>query len=602
MHIHGDPHVNMLKDADGNNGDDFHFGDDSTLKFEDGTELTFNTTETGKDTGIFYTTGIYVRAGDNVMHTGEQTGGGARRADIAKVEADSYKRTGDTAKGAVTMGLKGDGQILMQTGSQWNEIKDESWDGYLEDKTFDDQKGAAVDFKPQTIKSADALSAVKLEVTQLEKKEAAHESRIAALTPLKSRAESNLDAANSDLAKFSSMDDSEFVDNEESRQNVEQKSLDLSKRANNLGLFMSKSSLVGAGDVAKSGIDQVDMIADGVAADRDLRGNKFDYTDKGLEHSAARNDGTTDLIDNLAVLAELGSFEEKSLKNDELSKKSFTEGMTNFNDKFNGLSESVAAGTTSISAAQNQLKIQAKDLLDNTDTITMNYEDFMLDGNKSTEDAATNPVVRFAQMNFFQDLNQDILVDLQNQMLEALANDTDAGRQSASAIRSELTTTKNLLTLTNDSADVMGKLVDKVQIDFGDVSKEEAKGLYDLSLNSLTDLENQQSEALAFDTDAGRMNSAALNTELKLSRHVVKELERQFGFEKDDVLPERHEQSKFFVDLNKDILKDLEAQMNEALAIDTEAGRISAASLRTEIGVTKNMIGFWTETANFWKP
>jgi hypothetical protein len=87
MHIHGDPHVNMLKDADGNNGDDFHFGDDSTLKFEDGTELTFNTTETGKDTGIFYTTGIYVKAGNNVMHTGEATSGGARRADIAKVEA-----------------------------------------------------------------------------------------------------------------------------------------------------------------------------------------------------------------------------------------------------------------------------------------------------------------------------------------------------------------------------------------------------------------------------------------------------------------------------------------------------------------------------------
>jgi hypothetical protein len=89
MHIHGDPHVNMLKDADGNNGDDFHFGDDSTLKFEDGTELTFNTTETGKDTGIFYTTGIYVRAGDNVKQTGEQTGGGARRTDIASVDKNS---------------------------------------------------------------------------------------------------------------------------------------------------------------------------------------------------------------------------------------------------------------------------------------------------------------------------------------------------------------------------------------------------------------------------------------------------------------------------------------------------------------------------------
>ncbi|MFM7458440.1 MAG: DUF1521 domain-containing protein, partial [bacterium] len=286
MHIHGDPHVNMLKDADGNNGDDFHFGDDSTLKFEDGTELTFNTTETGKDTGIFYTTGIYVRAGDNVMHTGEATSGGKRRTDIASVDKDSYSRAGDTAKGSVTMGLKGDGQILMQTGNQWNEIKDESWDGYLKDKTFNDQKGAAVDFKPQTIKTADGLQALKLEITQLGKKEAALQSRIAALTPLKSRAESNLDAANSDLANFLSMDDSKFVDNEESRKNVEQKSLDLSKRANNLGVFMSKSSLIGAGDLAQSGIDQAAMISDGARADRRFRGNEFAYRDKGLEHSA----------------------------------------------------------------------------------------------------------------------------------------------------------------------------------------------------------------------------------------------------------------------------------------------------------------------------
>jgi hypothetical protein len=328
MHIHGDPHVNMLKDADGNNGDDFHFGDDSTLKFEDGTELTFNTTELGKDTGIFYTTGIYVRAGDNVMQTGEQTGGGARRTDIASVDKNSYNRAGETAKGSVTMGLKGDGQILMQTGDKWNEIKDESWDGYLKDKTFTDQKGAAVDFKPQAIQTSGGLSALKLEITQLEKKETGHQSRITALTSLKSSAESNLDAANSDLARFSSMDDSEFVDNEESRQNVEQKSLDLSKRANNLGVFMSRSSLVGAGDLAESGIDQAAMISDGVAADRRLRGNEFDYTDKGLEYSATRNDKTTDLIDTLANLAEVGNFEEKSLENDELPEKSSTKGTT----------------------------------------------------------------------------------------------------------------------------------------------------------------------------------------------------------------------------------------------------------------------------------
>jgi hypothetical protein len=515
-------------------------------------------------------------------------------------QKNSYNRAGDTAKGSVTMGLKGDGQILMQTGNQWNEIKDESWDGYLKDKTFGDQKGAAVDFKPQTIKGADGLSALKLEITQLEKKETGHQSKIAALTPLKSGAESNLDAANSNLANFSSMDDSEFVDNEESRQNVEQKSLDLSKRANNLGVFMSRSSLVGAGDVAQSGIDQAAMISDGVAADRRLRGNEFDYTDKGLEHSATRNDKTADLIDTLADLAEVGSFEEKSVANDELPQTTLAQGMTNYNNTFDNLFGSVEAGTKSVTAAQNQLKVLGEDLVDNTDTITMKYEDFVLDSNNSSpEDAATNPVIRLAQLNFFQESNENTLIDLENQKSEALSLDTAAGGVSSAALTKEIATTKNLLTLQGDATGVMGQLVDKVQIDFGDMNKEQAKLLYDTTLNTLGDLENQQSTALSLDTGAGEISTYALNLEVKLEKHVVEELERQFGFEKPET---RYEQSKSFVDLNKNVLKDLEAQMDVALDIGTEAGRISAAALRSEIGVTKSMIGFWTESANFWKP
>ncbi|MFM7457946.1 MAG: calcium-binding protein [bacterium] len=140
------------------------------------------------------------------------------------------------------------------------------------------------------------------------------------------------------------------------------------------------------------------------------------------------------------------------------------------------------------------------------------------------------------------------------------------------------------------------------QIDFGDISKEQAKELYNGTLNSVVDLEAQQSDALALNTDAGRTSSAALNTELKLSRHVAKELERQFGFEKDDVFPNRYDQSKFFVDLNEGLLKDLKAQMGEALKIDSQAGRVAAAALRTEITNAKSLIAFWRETASFWKP
>ena len=318
MHIHGDPHVNMLKDADGNNGDDFHFGDDSTLKFEDGTELTFNTTETGKDTGVFYTTGIYVKAGDNVMHTGEATSGGARRADIAKVDADSYSRKGETADGAVSMGLKGDGQILMQTGNQWNEIKDESWGGYLEDKTFNGQEGSAVDFKPTEF--AD-LGALRSEILALQDKESGHVNSIAALTPQRSAAEGNLSAANSAYENFNAMDDSEFVDNDESRFNIEQKDLSLNQRANALGLFLSDSPLVTADDFSSLGVTEGNLLNDRVQSDRMQRQNNITYQTgtfegSGLNELSDNNTSTNNLVNSLKSLVDSGGFEASSLQND----------------------------------------------------------------------------------------------------------------------------------------------------------------------------------------------------------------------------------------------------------------------------------------------
>ena len=58
---------------------------------------------------------------------------------------------------------------------------------------------------------------------------------------------------------------------------------------------------------------------------------------------------------------------------------------------------------------------------------------------------AVNPSVRHAQCEFFVELNQDLLTDLENQMSEALAIDDADGRISAAALRTELTTTKSLL-------------------------------------------------------------------------------------------------------------------------------------------------------------
>ena len=70
-HICGDPHV----DLNYYGVDDFHFGDNSSFMFEDGTEIFLNTEnvagtdEAGSYTHskVFFTTGVYVKAGDNII-------------------------------------------------------------------------------------------------------------------------------------------------------------------------------------------------------------------------------------------------------------------------------------------------------------------------------------------------------------------------------------------------------------------------------------------------------------------------------------------------------------------------------------------------------
>ena len=335
-----------------------------------------------------------------------------------------------------------------------------------------------------------------------------------------------------------------------------------------------------------------------------LSGRKEDY---GLEVDATGNKTYIHKASgnhiNIKNDIEEIKFEQVNLLTDEPApNQTFEQGFEDYSNTHNQLTELISSGNTAgADRLQEQLDIKGDNLLDNTESITMSYDDFVNPGSGVGLPKA-NPVVRAAQLEFFQELNSDVTQDLENQLTVALSIDTEAGRISAAAIRQELAITDKLTEVNGDSLDVMNQLVGKTQIDFGDINQDQAKFLYGLNLDIVTDLENQTSEALAIDTDAGRISFAALNTEMKVTKHVVSELERQFGFNKEDVFPERYEQSKYFIDFNKDVLSGLEGQMAVALGINTDAGRISAAALRTEIGTTKSLLKFWTETANFWKP
>ena len=53
-----------------------------------------------------------------------------------------------------------------------------------------------------------------------------------------------------------------------------------------------------------------------------------------------------------------------------------------------------------------------------------------------------------------------------------------------------------------------------------------------------------------------------------------------------------HAKSQYFIELNQALLTDLENQMSEFLALDTDLARASAADIRVQISITKSLIGF----------
>ncbi|MFZ4085802.1 MAG: hypothetical protein ACOYK1_09775 [Vampirovibrionia bacterium] len=195
-------------------------------------------------------------------------------------------------------------------------------DGALDATTTTGEMG--VYFRGDYSKVSDSIvdknSPIRLEINTLENKEKDYKAAITRLMPLRAAAESNLVNAHADLINYEAMDDSELTDDPSTRKSMEQNSLVLARRANNLGSFMATSSLVQATDFDELGVSEADMLRGEVSAHRRFRMNTIGYIDKGLERTDTRNDATAKLISGLARLAEASAFEEKSIQCEILAK------------------------------------------------------------------------------------------------------------------------------------------------------------------------------------------------------------------------------------------------------------------------------------------
>lgn len=126
--IWGDPHVDEKGTGD---GDDWHFGEDSTFILPDGTKLSLNTKETEPGNGIYFTVGIDIQSGTQRAFAGEGFDGTKRAAGVAEDRVEFDMMHADT-KGT-------SGGVFALIGAQWaklgaqgfQDVESESWQGYL---------------------------------------------------------------------------------------------------------------------------------------------------------------------------------------------------------------------------------------------------------------------------------------------------------------------------------------------------------------------------------------------------------------------------------------------------------------------------------------
>ena len=126
--IWGDPHVN-----EGEGGDNWHFGNDSTFVLPDGTKLCLDTKETKP--GVYFTVGVDILCGSERYHYGEG-GDQGMTEDAIEWDAEHADSAEDAHAGVFALQDNGEWAILADDGNFYD-ITDETWSQYLKDKDVD---------------------------------------------------------------------------------------------------------------------------------------------------------------------------------------------------------------------------------------------------------------------------------------------------------------------------------------------------------------------------------------------------------------------------------------------------------------------------------
>ncbi|NQY78814.1 MAG: DUF1521 domain-containing protein [Candidatus Caenarcaniphilales bacterium] len=566
-HIWGDPHVDL--NADG--VDDFHFGDNSSFMLEDGSEVFLNTQNVaGTDAAggythskVFFTTGVYVKAGDNIVQTGDDTkDDGNRETGFRTGVAASEMNIGKDEDGAAVFGLDSSGAAHIQdSDGTWNQLEDESWDGYLNNASFNDQHGADSNFSPEAIMSNSQIADIQADKDAMEQAVVAlqgEEETLVANTLqydfLRKEAEESYDSAVSDYERYEAMDDSGFEDNDETRFNAEQKSLELVNRTANIGEYLHANTEL-VDDETKTILDDsssvYSSIEQGALSEMEQDQTDFnrgEYRNEGLMDTHDNLDTVMSMLTSINLVVEASDFEEASIEYDNLQaagNDQFSQGIADFNgavdNSMTAINEMDSNGFSDAINGANEI-LNNLELHAETGGVSIDYQDLQrvydIDfENPPADSDLGNAGIFLTQAQTQSDLNINIALkdDLNNQFNEFIELDTDLARASADDVNLQIGMTDNLIDFNQSSSDTINGIIDNITVDFGDISSEDAFQLYEVHKADQVDFLDQKTQFEALDTDLARASAEDMNLYISVNDKVISELEKQYGFSPDQL-------------------------------------------------------------------
>ncbi|NQY79433.1 MAG: hypothetical protein HRT47_03870 [Candidatus Caenarcaniphilales bacterium] len=118
-------------------------------------------------------------------------------------------------------------------------------------------------------------------------------------------------------------------------------------------------------------------------------------------------------------------------------------------------------------------------------------------------------------------------------------------------------------------------------------------------INTLGNMNNELNEFILMDTDLARASEADLQVDRAILMDEILQSDSLDGIDRPNLITQKVT-SENLVNLNEATLVDLENQMGEFLALDTDLARASAADTRVQISTTKQLIDFHRSNVEFY--